>query len=77
MSRFAFWPPAPNRYEVDLSNEVLCTLVDQEAAKILEVEVGGRKKGSTRPHRVPKCISTLNISTRGETPFLGQDLSLD
>ena len=32
---------APNRYESDLSNEVLYILVDQEAAKISKVKVGG------------------------------------
>ena len=31
-----------NRYELDLSNEVLYILVGQEAAKISEVKVGGR-----------------------------------
>ena len=35
---------APNIYEVDLSNEEICTYVDQEAAKISEVKVGGQKK---------------------------------
>ena len=33
---------APNRYESDLSNEVLYILVSQEVAKIFEVKVGGR-----------------------------------
>ena len=33
---------APNRYQSDLSNEVLYALVGQEAAKISEVNVGGR-----------------------------------
>ena len=32
---------SPNRYESDLSNEVLYILVSQEAAKIFEVKVGG------------------------------------
>ena len=32
---------SPTRYESDLSNEVLYALVGQEAAKILEVKVGG------------------------------------
>ena len=36
--------PSPNRYESDLSNEVLCALVGQEAAKISEVKVGDQKK---------------------------------
>ena len=35
---------APNRYESDLSNEVLYILVSQEAAKMFEVKVGGPKK---------------------------------
>ena len=35
---------APNRYEIDLSDEVLCTLVDQEAIKISEVKDGAQKK---------------------------------
>ena len=35
---------APNRYELDLSNEVLYALVGQEAAKISEAKVGGREK---------------------------------
>ena len=34
---------SPNRYESDLSNEVLYALVGQDAAKISEVKVGGRK----------------------------------
>ena len=42
------WPgptcQSPNRYESDLSNEVLYALVGQEAAKISEVKVGGRKE---------------------------------
>ena len=33
---------SPNRYESDLSNEVLYALVGQEAAKISEVKVGGQ-----------------------------------
>ena len=33
---------APNRYESDLSNEVLCILLGQEAEKISEVKVRGR-----------------------------------
>ena len=37
---------SPNRYELDLSNEVLYVLVGQEAAKISEVKVGGRKKSA-------------------------------
>ena len=35
---------APNRYVIDLSNEVLIIDFGQGAAKILEVKVGGRKK---------------------------------
>ena len=46
---------SPNRYELDLSNEVLYVLVGQEAAKISEVKVGGRKKSARaagpRAHR--------------------------
>ena len=34
---------APSRYELDLSNEVLYTIVGQEATKISEVKVGGRE----------------------------------
>ena len=41
MSRFAFGLPAPNKYEVDLSNEVLYIDFGQEAAKISEVKVEG------------------------------------
>ena len=37
------WLLSPNKYESDLSNEVLYILVGQEAVKILEVKVGGRK----------------------------------
>ena len=37
---------APNMYELDLSNEVLSALVGEEAAKISEVKVGGRKKSA-------------------------------
>ena len=37
---------SPNRYESDLSNEVLYALVGQKAAKISEVKVGGRKKSN-------------------------------
>ena len=33
-----------NRYEIDLSNEVLNIDFGQEAAKISEVKVGGQKK---------------------------------
>ena len=32
----------PNRYESDLTNEVLYILIGQEAAKKLEVKVGGQ-----------------------------------
>ena len=35
---------SPNRYEIDLSNEVLNIDFGQEAAKISEVKVGVRKK---------------------------------
>ena len=35
---------SPNRYEIDLTNKVLDIDFDQEAAKISEVKVGGRKK---------------------------------
>ena len=40
------WHLVPNRYELDLSNEALYALVGQEAAKISEVKVGGRKKSA-------------------------------
>ena len=45
---YAYWLLAPNRYEIDLSDEVLCTLVDQEAAKILEAKTGGKKNYQLR-----------------------------
>jgi len=35
---------SPNRYEVDLLNEVQNIDFSQEAAKLFEVKVGGRKK---------------------------------
>ena len=35
---------APNRYELDLSNEVLIIHFGQGAVKISEVKVGGQKK---------------------------------
>ena len=35
------WLSLSNRYESDLSNEVLYALVGQEAAKISETKVGG------------------------------------
>ena len=35
---------APNRYELDLSNEVLIIHFSQGAVKISEVKVGDRKK---------------------------------
>ena len=35
---------SPNRYEIDLSNEVLNIDFGQGAAKISEVKVGGQKK---------------------------------
>ena len=35
---------APNRYEVDLSNEILNIDFGQGAAKILEVKIGSQKK---------------------------------
>ena len=34
----------PSRYESDLSNEVLCSLVAQRAAKLLEVKVADLEK---------------------------------
>ena len=34
----------PNRYESDLSNEVLCRLVAQRTAKLLEVKVADLEK---------------------------------
>ena len=37
---------SPYRYESDLSNEVLYVPVGQEAEKISEVKVGGRKKSA-------------------------------
>ena len=41
---------APNRYEIELLNEVLIIDFGQGAAKISEVKVGGRKKYlPTRP----------------------------
>ena len=43
MSRLAFGLPAPNRYEVDLSNEVLNIDFGQGASKISEVKVGLQK----------------------------------
>ena len=39
---------APNRYELDLSNEVLYALVGQEAAKISGAKVGGQEKNCQR-----------------------------
>ena len=47
MSRLAFGLPAPNKYEVDLSNEVLNIDFDQGTAKISEVKVGLQKKFQT------------------------------
>ena len=45
---------APNRYEVDLSNEILNIDFDEGAAKISKVKVGGQKKylpsGQVRTH---------------------------
>ena len=38
------WALSPNRYEIDLLNEVLNVDFGQGAAKILEVKVGVRKK---------------------------------
>ena len=35
---------APNRYELDLSNEVLYALVGYEGAKISEAKVGNQEK---------------------------------
>ena len=35
---------APNRYKLDLSNEVLYALVAEEAAQISEVKVGDLEK---------------------------------
>ena len=40
---------SPNKYESDLSNEVLCILLGQQAAKISEVKDGSRKKLPTWP----------------------------
>ena len=37
---------SPNRYESDLSNEVLYVLLGLEAAKLSEVKIGGRKKSA-------------------------------
>ena len=49
-----FWLWPPNRYEIDLSNEVLNIDFDQEVAKIPEVKVGLQKKylpiGLVRTH---------------------------
>ena len=38
------WALNPNRYESDLSNEVLYILVSPEVAKIFVVKVGGHKE---------------------------------
>ena len=35
-----------NRYQSDLSNEVLYALLGEEAAKISKIKVGGRKKSA-------------------------------
>ena len=40
----SLWLLSPNRYEIDLSNEVLNVDFGQEAEKISEVKVGGGKK---------------------------------
>ena len=40
---------SPNRYESDLSNEVVYILVGQEATKISEVKFGGQKKLPNQP----------------------------
>ena len=37
---------SPNKYDSDLLNEILYILVDQEAAKLSEVKVGGQKKSA-------------------------------
>ena len=44
MLKVLSWPgfQSPNRYESDLSNELLYALVGQQAAKIFEVKIGGR-----------------------------------
>ena len=36
--------PAPSIYESDLSNEILCSIVPQRAAKLMEVKVGDLEK---------------------------------
>ena len=43
MSFQAIWCLSPSRYVLDLSNEVLIIDFVQEAAKIQEVKVGGKK----------------------------------
>ena len=41
---YMFCHLAPNRYELDLSNEVLYALVGYEGAKISEAKVGNQEK---------------------------------
>ena len=59
------WPLAPKRYESNLSTEVLYILVGQEAAKILEVKVGGGKENSNLmrpgPAEPEDFLSTSNF----------------
>ena len=49
------WLSFSKRYESDLLNEVLYILVGQEAAKISEVKVGGKKNLPDQPG--PRHIS--------------------
>ena len=53
---------APKEYELDLSNEVLYSFVGQEAAKIQEVKVDGRKKLPTGPDSTPTSLGPAEPS---------------
>ena len=57
----------PNRYESDLSNEVLCSLVAQRAAKLWEVKSADLKKIVFKitvdsKTRVPGSSKTVSLS---------------
>ena len=69
------WASTKNKYESDLSNEVLYDLLDQEAAKISEVKVGNRKKSSRSTRHLGASVLNLAESAISyQPPALTSDI---
>ena len=70
-----FWLPATNRYESDFSNEVLYMPVDQEAAKLSKVKIGGQKICQFSQAKPCQCTTVFRGMIKIFSRFIIQKLT--